>query len=88
MSGSVLKRTFSKGVGRRIFGFFLLASIVPILITAALAYQEIGRSAQEKAAKELKHSAKAYGIDILTRLQLTAEKAREVRRRTVETLRS
>jgi len=77
MSESTLKRTFSRGVGKRILGYFLLASILPMLITAALAYHEIGRSAEAKAARELKVSAKAYGVDILTRLQLAAEKTRE-----------
>jgi len=78
MSGSVLRQTFSKGVGKRIFGFFLLASIVPMLFTAGLAYHEIGRSAENEAAKELKSNAKAYGVDILTRLQLVSSKANEV----------
>ena len=78
MSSSVLRTTFSKGVGKRIFGFFLLASVVPMLFTAGLAYHEIGRSAENEAARELKNSAKAYGVDILTRLQLVSSKASEV----------
>ncbi len=78
MGNSVIRQTFSKGVGKRIFGFFLLASVVPMLFTAGLAYHEIGRNAEKEAARELRNSAKAYGVDILTRLQLIGSHAREV----------
>ncbi len=78
MSGSVLRRAFSKGVGKRVFGYFLLASVVPMLFAAGLAFHEIGRTAEQEAARELKNNAKAYGVDILTRLQLVGSHAREV----------
>lgn len=78
MAGSVLRQTFSRGVGKRIFGFFLLASVVPMLFTAGLAYYEIARNAEKEASRELRNSAKAYGVDILTRLQLVGGHAREV----------
>ena len=78
MSESVIKRTLTKGVGRRIFGLFLFAALIPMIFTAGLAFYEFSRSLEQEAANSLKSSAKTYGVDILTRLELAGEKASEV----------
>ncbi|MDJ0750825.1 MAG: EAL domain-containing protein [Woeseiaceae bacterium] len=80
MSEGSLNRTLSRGVGRRIFGYFLLAAIVPMLFTAWLAWSEFSRGLQADNARVLKGAAKEYAIEILTRLQLAAEKAAVIER--------
>jgi len=78
MSDSTIRQALSKGVGKRIFGFFLVAAVVPMLFTTWLAYNEFSRGVEREAAKILKAEAKEYGIEILTRLQLVSEKADEI----------
>ena len=78
MSESIIRKTMTRGVGRRILGLFLLAAIVPMLFTAGLAFYEFNRGLQQEAAKSLKGSAKEYGVGILTRLELATEKSAQV----------
>ena len=69
MSESIIRKTMTRGVGRRILGLFLLAAVVPMLFTAGLAFYEFNRGLEQEAAKSLKGSAKEYGVEILTRLE-------------------
>jgi hypothetical protein len=46
MSGG-LSRVLTGGVGRRIFGLFFLAALLPVFFTAFLAYYEVGRSLEK-----------------------------------------
>jgi diguanylate cyclase (GGDEF)-like protein len=78
MSESIIRKTMTRGVGRRILGLFLLAAIAPMLFTSGLAFYEINRGLEQEAAKSLKGSAKEYGVEILTRLELATEKAAQV----------
>ena len=78
MGESVIRKTMTKGVGRRIFGLFLIAALAPMMLTAGLAFFEFNRTLEQTAAKSLKSSAKEYGVEILTRLELAAEKSAEV----------
>ena len=78
MSESNIVKTMTKGVGRRILGLFMLAAIVPMLFTAGLAFYEFNRNLELEAAKSLKSSAKEYGVEILTRLELATEKSIQV----------
>ena len=78
MSESIIRKTLTKGVGRKILGLFLIAAIVPMLFTGGLAFYEFNRSLETEAARSLKNSAKEYGVEILTRLELATEKATEV----------
>ncbi len=78
MSGSVIRRTMTKGVGRRILGLFLFVAIIPMLFTAGLAFHEFNRAVEQEAAKTLKDRAKEYGVEIFSRLQLSSEKSLEV----------
>ena len=59
-----MSQTLKRGVGRKILGRFLLAGVLPVIFTAALAYYEIGRGTQSDAWDELHASAKAYGVDV------------------------
>jgi len=78
MSESIISKTLTKGVGRRILAMFMLAAIVPMVFTAGLAFSEFNRGLEAEASKALKSSAKEYGVEILTRLDLAAEKSAEV----------
>ncbi len=78
MSESSFSKTFTKGVGRRILVLFFVAAIVPMLFTAGLAFYEFSRGLEQHTATTLKDSAKEYGVEILTRLELATEKSAEV----------
>ncbi len=78
MSESSIRKTMTRGVGRRILGVLMLAAIVPMIFTAGLAYYEFNRGLETEAAKSLKNSAKEYGVEILTRLELATEKSAQV----------
>ncbi len=70
--------TLKRGVGRRILGFFVLAGVLPVLFTAALAYYEIGRGHEQDLGRDLRTHAKDYGLDLLARLQRTAAAADQI----------
>ncbi|MBT8067727.1 MAG: EAL domain-containing protein [Gammaproteobacteria bacterium] len=80
MSASTFRRVLSRGVGKRILGYFLIAAVVPMLFTGWLAHYEFGQKAESEAARALKDDAKEYGKEILTRLQLVDSKATEFMR--------
>jgi diguanylate cyclase (GGDEF)-like protein len=69
---------FSKGVGRRILILFLVAALVPVLFTAFLAYSEINRGIRQEVHNSLKADAKAYGVDVLTRLMAASDKSQQI----------
>ena len=71
-------QTLRHGVGRKILSLFLLAGIVPVAFTALLAHHELNRNTGADVRDELHASAKAYGVDILLRLQDASGKAREI----------
>lgn len=83
MSGGIAS-VVTRGVGRRILGLFFLAALLPVVFTAFLAYHEVGRGLEQKVNRELHEISKAYGVGILTRLQVASEKAAEVVRVTEE----
>ncbi len=72
------RSAFSKGVGKRIVGLFLLAAIVPMLFTITMAYHEFNEGMRREAAKSLRDRAKEYGFELLTRLRYTNEKALQI----------
>ncbi len=78
MPESNIRKTMTRGVGRRILSLFLFAAIVPMVFTAGLAFFEFHRSLESEAAKSLKSSAKEYGVEIFTRLELAADKSTQV----------
>ncbi len=78
MSISVVRTAFRQGVGKRVFELFMVAAILPMLITAVLAYSEFNRGLRQETSKALKNSAKEYGVEILTRLEQSAYKADEL----------
>jgi diguanylate cyclase (GGDEF)-like protein len=77
MSGN-LSGVLTSGVGRRIFGFFLMAGILPVIATALLAYLEVGRGLENDVGRQLREYSKSYGIETVERLILLSEKAEEV----------
>jgi hypothetical protein len=78
MDASGLLRIFTAGVGRRILMLFLLAGILPVIFTAMLAYNEVGRGLEQEVNKDLRENSKAYGVEILARLSRASDKAREL----------
>ena len=72
--------SFSTGVGKRIFGLFLLAAVLPMLFAAGMVYVELTRELREDAATSLNDRAKNYGNDVVARLEFTADKATEIAR--------
>lgn len=78
MGEGVVRRTLSRGVGKRIFGLFLVAAVVPMMFTAWLAWNEINRGLELESERTLRSSAKEYGVRILTHLQQASDKGREI----------
>ena len=78
MAASGISRILTAGVGRRILLSFLLAGILPVIFTALLAYNEVGRGLEREVNKDLRENSKAYGVEILARLSRTSDKAEEL----------
>ncbi|RLA28388.1 MAG: hypothetical protein DRR11_16745 [Gammaproteobacteria bacterium] len=78
MADSGLTRILTAGVGRRILMLFLLAGILPVIFTALLAYNEVGRGLEQEVNQDLRENSKAYGVEILARLSRASDKAEEV----------
>lgn len=78
MKISSLSGILTSGVGRRIFGFFLLAGTVPVIVTALLAYFEVGRGLEQEVSRQLREYSKAYGTEIVERLIRAADKADQI----------
>lgn len=73
-----LSGILTSGVGRRIFGFFLLAGIVPVVLTAMLAYFEVGRGLEQDVSRQLREYSKAYGTEVVERLIRASDKAEQI----------
>ncbi|MDH3439866.1 MAG: EAL domain-containing protein [Gammaproteobacteria bacterium] len=78
MSSHNLSGILTSGVGRRIFGFFLLAGIAPVLLTALLAYLEVGRGLEQEVSRQLREYSKAYGTEVVERLIRASNKAEQI----------
>ena len=88
MNGKSLSGILVSGVGRRILGFFLLAGILPVVVTALLAYLEVGRGLERDVSRQLREYSKSYGTDVVERLIRAADKAdaQQLKRLCVELL--
>jgi diguanylate cyclase (GGDEF)-like protein len=73
-----ISETLKRGVGRRILTMFLVAAILPLIATAALAWYEVHRAQSVEVGRALHSNAKAYGVDIVMHLQDSAAKANEI----------
>ncbi len=80
MKSFSLPVTLKRGVGRRILGYFILAGILPVIVTAGLAYSEIGRGLEKDVNRSLHEIAKRYALDALGRLQRTSDAADQLAR--------
>ncbi|NNL62904.1 MAG: EAL domain-containing protein [Woeseiaceae bacterium] len=80
MQGAPAGSLLTSGVGRRVLTLFLVAAVVPLMVAVGLAWHEFNRSTEEGAERRLRSDAKVYGVEILTRLQIAADKAVEVAR--------
>ncbi len=60
--------TMQRGVGRRIMILLLLAAAVPALFTASLAFYEFHRGEKADAKESMQGAAKAYGMELYSRL--------------------
>jgi diguanylate cyclase (GGDEF)-like protein len=81
-------------VGRRLIGLFLLAAVLPILLTAILSYTQVSSLLVENSKQQLKSQSKTYGLSILDRLNYTdqiltdfADQIREGDKRIVDKIR-
>jgi hypothetical protein len=75
MSFLKIPTTLMRGVGRKILALFLLAGILPMAITASLAYFEVQRSMEDEVGRTLRANAKDYGFDLFAQLRLAATAA-------------
>ncbi len=75
MSSSGLTRLFRRGLGRRMLILLCLAGLLPVVVTASLAYVEVRRGAETEAYDDLRTSAKNLGVDVLNNLLLAANNA-------------
>ena len=76
--GLQISDMLKRGVGRRILTMFLVAAILPLIATAALAWYEVHRAQGVEVGRTLHSNAKAYGVDIVMHLQDAAAKANEI----------
>lgn len=75
-----LSTTLKRGVGRRIFTFFLLAGLLPVAFTASLAYFEINRGIEQETNSTLRVAAINYGQNLQSRTQLVSSAANDAAR--------
>ncbi|GMR17048.1 MAG: hypothetical protein BMS9Abin32_101 [Gammaproteobacteria bacterium] len=78
MSAFNASSLFTGGVGRRILSLFLLAGLVPVIFTAYLSYSEVNRGLKQDAFAKLREHARAYGDEVLARLDRADRKAQEI----------
>ena len=78
MKHTSLSGILTSGVGRRIFGFFLLAGALPVIVTALLAYFEVTRGLEQDVSRQLREYSKSYGTEIVERLIRASGKADEL----------
>jgi len=78
MKASFFSRILNSGVGRRIFGFFLLAGFVPVLVTALLAWFEVGRGLEQEVSRTLRDYSKSYALEVVDRLLRASGKAEQI----------
>ena len=64
---------FGSRVARRIFGSFVIASLVPIATTAILALLQVGRVLQTRAYEQLSATTRSVGQQVLDRLLIAEE---------------
>ncbi len=62
--------TFRSRVGRRVFGFFALATLVPAVVTSGLAYYAVEQQLTDKSIEQLRGESKNYGLRVFQQLQL------------------
>lgn len=78
MRAKSLSGILTSGVGRRILGLFVLAGILPVIVTALLAYFEIGRGLEQEANSQLREHSKSFGVEVLARIVRSSDKADEL----------
>ena len=78
MRAKSLSGILTSGVGRRILGLFVLAGILPVIVTALLAYFEIGRGLEQEANSQLREHSKSFGAEVLARIVRSSDKADEL----------
>ena len=67
------RQLFDSRVARRIFGFFVLASFVPLLALAVVLLERVGNALESEALEQLDTTARGYGQFTLDRLVTVAE---------------
>jgi len=69
-----LKDTFLRSkVGRRMFLYFVLSALIPILFLAVLYFEEIGRLLDKQVYAQLGNAATSYRTSLYERLLLVDE---------------
>ncbi|MEO1204306.1 MAG: hypothetical protein AAFX10_16505, partial [Pseudomonadota bacterium] len=77
--------SITRGVGRRILSLFLIAGILPVMITTGLSYYEHSRASYAESARTLRGNAQRYGSEILMRLDDALRKADHIGERYQQT---
>ena len=64
---------FRNSVARRLFGAFVLASLVPAVATSSIAYFAVKDQLLEKSYDQLQDVSKNYALSVYQRLQLARD---------------
>ena len=64
-----LRNQLSSGVGRRLFWMFVLASLAPVALMAALSFSHVSTVLLQEADQHLANEARAYGSAVAERLR-------------------
>jgi diguanylate cyclase (GGDEF)-like protein len=67
------RQLFGSRVARRVFGSFLLASLVPLLVFAWLALTRVGNALERQAFEQLDNASRSYGQITLDKLVSVAD---------------
>ena len=68
-----LGKLFRSKVAWRVFSLFILSSLIPVLVLAALSLYHVSLISSEQVASRLEQDTKIYGLSIYDRLQVIEE---------------
>ena len=68
-----LGKLFHSNVAWRVFSLFILSSLIPVLVLAALSLYHVSLISSEQVASRLEQDTKIYGLSIYDRLQVIEE---------------
>ena len=78
MQNLSLPNSLRRGVGRRVLILLLVAAALPAMVTGTLAWFEATRVVKTEAAAQLRSTAKAYGVELFSRLERQTQKINQL----------